>query len=158
MSVKKNNFAWIGVGLIVLLVVVAAVYFAFTTFYARTTVRLGDGVFRARIAETPEAHARGLSGQTLAPDEAMLFVFAEDGTPGIWMKGMKMPIDVVWLGSDKKVVHIERDMRPESYPKVYTPKAAARYVVELSAGTTSSRAIEVGTQAYFTLPSEGATQ
>ena len=60
------------------------------------------------------------------------------------MKEMRFPIDVVWLNKDKKIVTIQKNMQPSSYPKIYYPVEDARYVIEFNVGTVSSLDAHVG--------------
>jgi uncharacterized membrane protein (UPF0127 family) len=56
----------------------------------------------------------------------------------------------VWLDKEKKVVYIVKNAQPEGYPQQdFTPKQDARYVLELPAGTVSSKSIIVGKSAVF---------
>lgn len=149
----KKVAAWSLVGSIGILVVGAAVWLIVYTFYTQTTVRLGDGVFTARIAQTDKERIKGLSGTTqLSESRAMLFVFEQDGEHPIWMKDMNYAIDIAWLDSNKKVVHIARDIPPRSYPEKFKSNTPARYVIEFRAGTLDAKRITVGKQASFTLP------
>lgn len=106
----------------------------------------GVRIFNAKIAETDEERAQGLSGtKFLAPDSALLMIFPYDSSWGIWMKDMNYPIDIVWLDASFEVVHIERSLQPSSYPdNTYKPKKAARYVIELPASTVSRTYLKVG--------------
>lgn len=113
----KKLTAWLLVGLTCLLVVGAA-FWLIHTFYGRTIVRLGDGIFTAQIAQTDKERIKGLSGSVqLSDSQAMLFVFDGDGEHPIWMKDMHYAIDIVWLDADKKVVHMAHDIPPQSYPE-----------------------------------------
>ncbi|OYW43320.1 hypothetical protein B7Z28_00930 [Candidatus Saccharibacteria bacterium 32-45-3] len=120
-----------------------------------TTVRLGDGVFKTRVASTSGELERGLSRvEKLAPNQGMLFVFRKDAPWAIWMKDMKIPIDIIWLDQNKTVVHIVQNAQPEGYPQEkFIPKSDARYVFEAAAGTVKSREIRVGNKAVFSLAS-----
>ena len=102
----------------------------------RPLISLGNATFRVEVARTDAEIEKGLAGRTkLAADEAMLFEFPEDKPWGIWMKGMKMPIDIVWLDKNKRVVHIEKNIQPDAEPyETYKPSVPARYVLELTAG------------------------
>lgn len=118
----------------------------------KTTLFLGDGVFTAILAQTPDTRTQGLSGTSqLAADQAMLFAFTHDDRWSIWMKDMNYPIDVVWLDADKHVVYIVKNMAPDTYPKQYAPERAARYVVELPAGTVEAKSIGLNSVARFEL-------
>lgn len=71
--------------------------------------------------------------------------FKTDDTWGIWMKDMRIPIDIVWLDKDKKVVYIIQNAQPETPVKtVYRPPQPARYVLELPAGSVKQVAIKTG--------------
>jgi len=76
--------------------------------------------------------------------------FPEDGKWGIWMKDMYVPLDIVWLDSKKKVVHIVTDASPElSTTKTFVPKDPSRYVLELPAGSVQKAGIKRGMLADF---------
>jgi uncharacterized membrane protein (UPF0127 family) len=96
-----------------------------------------DTCYSIEIARTPETRERGLMGRDgLKPGTGMLFVFDTPGRYGFWMKNMKFPIDILWLDSDRKVVHIAGNVPPcQSDPcPVYTPLSEARYVLEIPSG------------------------
>lgn len=119
-------------------------------------ISLGKATFRVELARTEAEHQKGLSGRTkLADEEAMLFEFSEDRPWGIWMKGMKIPIDIVWLDRDMRVVHIEVNAQPDAEPyKTYKPPVSARYVLELVSGGTSKFDIKNGMTAKLYNDSE----
>ncbi|MFZ1360623.1 MAG: DUF192 domain-containing protein [Candidatus Saccharimonadales bacterium] len=114
-------------------------------------VQLGDTEFTTRVARTAVERTQGLSGtSSLAAHEALLFIFPSDDYWEIWMKGMHYPIDIVWLDTHKKVIHIVRDAQPRDYPAViYKPNQRARYVIELAAGAVDRNRITIGSQAIF---------
>jgi uncharacterized membrane protein (UPF0127 family) len=148
---KKNAWSWIAVILLLLMIGSAALYALWPQLQPHVTVHVGDGVFLSRVANSPETREKGLSGTTeLRSDQAMLFVYDKDGKWPIWMKEMNYPIDIVWLDANKKVVYIVKNAPPESYPyEKFTPKQDARFVLELPAGTTAKKRIDIGSQATF---------
>lgn len=78
---------------------------------------------------------KGLSGVDNFLDfDAMLFVFEKEGKHGIWMKDMLMPLDIIWLDANKQIVHLEKNVSPDSYPKSFNPGSNAKYVIETKAG------------------------
>lgn len=122
----------------------------------RAQLQLGDGEFRARVVASAAERQQGLSGtRELKPSDAMLFVFPHDSAWGIWMKDMYVPIDIVWLDASKRAVWVKESVQPDSYPETYAPEQAARYVVELPAGTVQRQSIKVGAQAEFSAPERG---
>ena len=157
-----NEHKDLSVGPIIALVVILIIFFVVFVILPnmtqpRTDLRLGDGVFRARVALTDNDRAQGLSGVTeLAPDQALLMAFPSDDEWGIWMKDMKVPIDIVWLNSNKKVIYIVTDVPADiSTSKVFKPKTPAKYVIEMAAGTADSKAITINSSAIFQID-EGA--
>ena len=151
MSAQKDSYAWLWVSLMVAALIGGIVYFVYEMTQPKAIVYLGDGVFTARVVSTDSAREKGLAGvNNLPKDKAMLFVFEQDDQHGVWMKGMKISLDIVWLDSEKRVVHIVHDVSPDSYPdEVYKPSLPARYVIELAAGTAREKSIRTGMTARF---------
>ena len=141
---------WIIVGVVFLMAASAIIVNAKHQMRPQQIIRLGGTVFQVDVADTQRARERGLSGrEELRDNQAMLFVFEEDGPLPIWMKGMKFPIDIIWLDRGHQVVHIERNVQPDAVPyNVYQSPVPARYVLEVAAG---SRGVIVGSQANFEL-------
>ncbi len=125
--------------------------------HSSTSLRIGDGVFRARVAYTQDDREKGLSGVTnMSADQALLMVYPDSGKWGIWMKDMKIPIDIIWLDQDKKVVFIVKNAYPdEENLRTYVTKMPAKYVIELPAGTVDSRAIKFDSVATFHIDEGG---
>lgn len=145
---NRNTFIVI---IVVLIVVTFAAFFFIRDRQAKLPLVLGDGAFQATVLRTEDERQKGLSGtNSLAATAAVLFVFPSDGKWGIWMKDMKYPIDIVWLDSDKQVIHMVKRASPDSYPDTtYVPPKNARYIVELPAGTVQSKSITMKTKAIF---------
>lgn len=99
-------------------------------------ISFGDKTYTVYISDTEESRESGLSGwKELTSDEAMIFVFDKEGEYPFWMKDMLFPIDIVWLDSSFKPVHIEKNVSPDTYPKKFVNSISARYVLELRSGT-----------------------
>jgi uncharacterized membrane protein (UPF0127 family) len=108
-------------------------------------VHIGDVGMRVEIVESDAERSQGLSGREgLGVVEGMLFVFPENDRHGIWMKDMLFAIDILWVNQDLKIVAIEENVLPETYPKVFRPARDARYVIETNAHYVESFGIEVG--------------
>ena len=139
---------------IIAIIIASAIAFMAINFQPRLEVKLGTGTYRAKLADTNESRIQGLSGvSSFKPNDALLMVFDSDAEWGIWMKDMKIPLDIVWLDSNKTVVHIVKNASPDlSTSETFTPSEPARYVLELAAGSTTNNNIKVGDRATFTLP------
>ena len=117
---------------------------------ANAVLSLRDVTVDVEIADTPAARTQGLSGRhELAPGTGMLFVFDRPDTYGFWMPDMYFSIDILWLDVNKRVVHIEPDVSPESYPESFSPPAPALYVLEVPSGWSREHGISVGDRATW---------
>ena len=104
----------------------------------------GEGIAVA-VADTSSSQSRGLSGrEKLEPNEGMLFVFPKPALSGFWMKDMRFPIDIIYFDADRRIVDVWEDATPESYPKVFTPRVHAQFVLEVPAGFFADHHLKVG--------------
>jgi uncharacterized membrane protein (UPF0127 family) len=115
-----------------------------------STISINGQIFSVEVVKEEQDLKKGLSFRNgLERNHVMLFVFPNESFWGIWMKDMNFPIDVVWLNDDKKVVHFVKDMKPETFPKVFYPEQKARYVVEMSMGNVENNQIKIGDTLIF---------
>lgn len=93
--------------------------------------------FHLEIADTPTERAKGLMfREELAADHGMLFVFPNEGVHAFWMKNTLIPLDMIRLDSDYRIVDIQEATPCQEDPcAMYTPQNAASYVIELKQGT-----------------------
>ena len=120
-------------------------------------VTVGDAVFAVELALTPDQRAQGLSGRpTLAPGTGMLFVYNKDSRYSFWMKDMRFPLGLVWIGAGCTVVDITHNAPPPAPGQVttdlplYIPAVAAQYVLEINAGEVESAGIQFGAPVTYT--------
>lgn len=119
---------------------------------ATIPLHIGDVVLDVEIADTLSSRIQGLSGRTaLSANTGLLFVFNKAGIHGFWMKDMLFPIDIIWINAEKKIVHIEENVLPSSYPKAFKPNEPALYVLEVSAGVSQLWNIQLGDAVKFSL-------
>jgi uncharacterized membrane protein (UPF0127 family) len=98
-------------------------------------------------ATTPQAWERGLSGRATMPvDRGMLFIFDTPNATCFWMKDMKFNLDIIWLDATKRVVYMQQNLSPATYPSSFCPDTAAQYVVEVNAGVAKAADIKIGTK------------
>lgn len=128
----------------------------YRNFQPATEVRLGSGVFAVQLATTDEARIRGLSGvDTIDANGGLLMIFPNDAKWGIWMKDMKVPLDIIWMNNDKKVIYIVKDaLQDLGTSKTFHPDDPARYVLEVPAGMVKNAGIKIGLVATFQLRKE----
>ena len=83
----------------------------------------------------PRTLAEGLAGKTKV-EKPMLFVFPETKVHVMWMKGMLIPIDIVFLDESGTVTVVYPNVPPTLGPK-YSSKTPAKYAIECAAGSAS---------------------
>jgi hypothetical protein len=95
-------------------------------------------------AATPNERKIGLSNrQNLCTNCGMLFIFNKQGTYSFWMKDTFIPLDIIWLDKNFKIVKISTVLETNS-EKRYTNKVKAKYVIELNANEVFKRDLNVG--------------
>jgi len=114
------------------------------------TLKIGEISLNIEIADTEIEKENGLSGrEKLEENEGMLFVFEKESYYGFWMKDMKFPLDIAWLDESKKIIYIEKNISPETYPKVFNSPRPAAYILETNARFFENSGIKVGDVADF---------
>jgi uncharacterized protein len=119
-------------------------------------IRLPSGrQLSAELMLTDEERALGLMFRKELPqDRALLFVFDQPAFESFWMKNCRFPIDMVWLDSERRVVHVAESVPPckrDPCPS-YRPLRRALYVVEMNAGQARRERVRIGAAIEFTLP------
>ena len=113
--------------------------------YTSATLEIRGKTVRVELADTPEKSRQGLSGHNpLGKGEGMLFIFTSPARYSFWMKDMRFPLDMIWIGEDWRIVDITKNALPESYPGHFQPLAPAQYVLEVSAGFSDANNIAIG--------------
>lgn len=96
-------------------------------------VRIGNALFSVEIADTEEKQSLGLGKRSSLCDTCgMLFVFDRADERDFWMKGMRFPLDILWI-RDGKIVHIERSVDFHDQNTVYRSPQPADRVLEINA-------------------------
>jgi uncharacterized membrane protein (UPF0127 family) len=69
--------------------------------------------FQVEIAATPAQQKRGLMfRESLAPDRGMLFTYAKPRPAAFWMKNTLIPLDIIYIAPNGRVLSIARNARP----------------------------------------------
>ena len=77
----------------------------------------------------------------------MLFVFGTEGPHTFWMKGMKFPLDLIFIDSSRTIVDItsldpQPDIPDSPLDRYRSPRA--QYVLEINRGSADELGIAVG--------------
>ena len=101
-------------------------------------------LFYLQLAVTPEERANGLVGRpTLAVDAGLLLVFDKPGMQAISLKDTLIPVDIIFISADRRIVGIVENAEPLSRTARQVA-AASQYVLEIRAGLSSQHGFKVG--------------
>ena len=83
--------------------------------------------------------------KNLPKNQGMIFYFKKEKPISMWMKNTYIPLDIIWLDQNYKVVHIEENTTPMSTKRLTSP-IPAQYVIELIEGSCKRLGITKNTQ------------
>ncbi|HVZ87949.1 MAG TPA: DUF192 domain-containing protein [Polyangia bacterium] len=106
-------------------------------------------MFRVEVALTPEEHARGLMYRSrLAADAGMVFVFEEPSLQRFWMKNTLIPLDMIFIGADRRIVGVVENAAPQTEDERKV-NGASQYVLEIGGGLSRQLGIHAGEAVQF---------
>jgi uncharacterized membrane protein (UPF0127 family) len=104
----------------------------------------GRHAFTVELALNDGQRSQGLMFRRyMAPDAGMLFVYPRDRVISMWMKNTFIPLDMVFVAADGRVVALHERAVPHSLRAIGSG-VAARGVIEFAAGTIARLGIRVG--------------
>ena len=117
-------------------------------------VCFSENCFKIEIASTSEELSKGLMfRENLEKNSGMLFIFPENGIYGFWMKNTLIPLDIIWINSNKEIVFIKDNALPckTEICETYSSDEKALYVLELNSGTADKIGLEIGDEVELRL-------
>ena len=104
-------------------------------------------------AETMRNEAELMRGlmfrESLAPDRGMLFIHPAESTFHYWMYQTKIPLDMIWMDHDRRIVEMSLDTPPcrsasASACPNYGGNFKSKYVLEVNAGIARKNGLKTG--------------
>lgn len=72
-------------------------------------IKINNKEYKVELAETEEEQKQGLQNVKYLPDnEGMLFIYDEPYDLGFWMKDTDIPLDIVFINEDFKVISVAK--------------------------------------------------
>ena len=106
-------------------------------------------VFNVEIADTPAKRQLGLQyRRELAQDRGMLFVFAAQQVQSFWMKDTPLPLDMIFINRERKIVGIVHEAVPFSLDS-RSVASPSQFVLEINGGLARRLEINAGDQVEF---------
>jgi uncharacterized membrane protein (UPF0127 family) len=109
----------------------------------------GGQTIHAEVVSTQQQVEKGLMFRTsLAPDRGMLFLFSKEGPQSFWMFQTLIPLDMIWMDSNKRIVEIAANATPckteASQCPTYGGHEPSLFVLEVPAGSAARYHLKVG--------------
>jgi uncharacterized protein len=106
--------------------------------------KTGVHVFSVELAVTDEQRAHGLMERRSLPEgHGMLFKFEPDQVILMWMHNTYIPLDMIFIGGDGRILRIAENTTPLS-DRTISSGGPARGVLEVIAGTARKLGIAPG--------------
>ena len=112
----------------------------------RVTVEAAGGVqvFQVEVVREERARNRGLMYRRhLATDHGMLFDYDPPVAVGFWMKNTYIPLDIIFIANDGKIIRIAENAVPFSLDHIPSG-GKIRGVLEINGGLSAKLGIKVG--------------
>jgi uncharacterized membrane protein (UPF0127 family) len=110
------------------------------------------GCFFVELAKNDAERETGLMYRTEMPkDHGMLFIFDKEGIYSFWMKNTLIPLDMIWIDGNNKVVFVNQNSQPcktSNCPST-NPNVKAKYVLEINAGISKEMGIKAGDKIWY---------
>lgn len=104
----------------------------------------GVHVFTVEMAKTEQERATGLMyRKELAEGRGMLFDFSPEQPVSMWMKNTFIPLDMIFIRSDGRILRIAENTEPHS-EKIISSGGLAKGVLEVIGGTARKYGIQPG--------------
>ncbi len=104
----------------------------------------GSHEFMVDEAKTMAQQARGMMFRdSMGADTGMIFEFDEPKIATIWMKNTSIPLDILFVRSNGKILKIEHSHKPYTLRSA-SSEAVIAGVVELKGGESKARGIRPG--------------
>lgn len=115
--------------------------------------------FEVEVAKTTAEQQRGLMFRNNLPaNGGMLFVFQREWQASVWMKNTLIPLDILFIAADGRIVRIVRDAMPRS-KTIISADRPVKGVLEINGGLTRKLRIETGDRVHMPVffPQTGAS-
>ncbi len=106
-------------------------------------LRLGETVVQAEVVSTPEKLYLGLGGRQHLPwGTGMLFLLPTREVQTFCMRGMLIPIDIIWIDQNR-VIGFHENLQPQD-PGSFTSPGPVNLVLEVPAGFVAATNLRLG--------------
>ncbi len=137
------------------LLLIALIFFTISTWKkSDNTVCFEDSCIDVELATTPKEMTIGLMNRPSLPENmGMLFIFDNKSIYKLWMQNTLIPLDMIWLDENGKIIYIERNAQPcyVSQCPAFGPQSSPKYGLEVNGGFTERHKIKYGDKARINI-------
>jgi len=141
------------------IIVVSLIFLLLFTlyFYVRhplgAKVIINEHTIHVEVAVTNAEKEKGLGYRDWLPvNTGMLFVYQNKDRYGFWMKGMRFPLDFIWITGNKVVDVSQNILQPDNdtvRPVNVAPNVPVDKVLEVNAGDIDRLGVKIGDLVQF---------
>ncbi len=118
-------------------------------FYTSDITLPGGQIIKTEFVYDTVGALRGMQFRSsIAPDHGMLYAHKTPGNYGYWMYQTLIPLDMIWMDPDHRVVEIVENVPPCKTPASQCPhyggNKTAQYVLQLGGGMAKKYGLKVG--------------
>lgn len=105
--------------------------------------------FQVEVADTPAKRTMGLQyRKELGSDRGMIFLFPSEAPQSFWMKNTPIPLDMIFINRQKKIVGIVEQTVPFSWDS-RSVGAPSQFVLEINGGLAKRHGLQAGDSVRF---------
>ncbi|MDO8740803.1 MAG: DUF192 domain-containing protein [Candidatus Woesearchaeota archaeon] len=109
--------------------------------------------FNVQLAKNNIERTKGLMFQkSLEQNQGMLFLFDKEAKYPFWMKNTFIPLDIIWIDKNNKIVFISENNQPCKWyycPSV-NPGVDAKYILEVNSGIVKKIGLKLADELSLT--------
>jgi hypothetical protein len=111
--------------------------------------KTGVHAFSVEVVDTEPAREKGLMFRKSLPEgQGMLFDFQSEGNVSFWMKNTYIPLDMIFIRGDGRILRIAEDAVPQSVD-IIPSGGPVRAVLEVIGGTAQKYGLAPGDRVAY---------
>lgn len=119
-------------------------------------IKINETIISVEIADNTSKRSQGLGNRASLDENAgMLFIYTDTSKHRFWMKGMRFPLDFIYIRGGKIVDILKNAPPPQEDQKdetltIYEPITPIDMMLEVNSGFADNHNIKVGDTVFLT--------
>lgn len=142
-SIKYKKFYFL---FIILIIIIVLLIIMFSFRKSKDLVCINGKCVEVLIADNQVSREKGLMFEKeLCSSCGMLFNFESSGKYGFWMKNTLIPLDIIWIDSDYRIIdYVNADTCIDTECISYYPEKIYKYALEVNQGYFIKNNLSIG--------------